>query len=97
MRRIAALTRSPIAVVMVAIDTSTSMLLTDVAPDRIGAARESAAAFVAGLPESFNVGLVSFSGTASVVGIAEASMLTDRSPSPPAGGPPRRGSPGVRR
>lgn len=55
------------ATIVVALDTSVSMEATDVAPDRIGAARESAAAFVAGLPESFNVGLVSFSGTASVV------------------------------
>lgn len=55
------------ATIVVALDTSVSMEATDVAPDRIGAARESAAAFVAGLPESFNVGLVSFSGTAAVV------------------------------
>lgn len=55
------------ATIVVALDTSVSMEATDVAPDRIGAARESAAAFVAGLPETFNVGLVSFSGTASVV------------------------------
>mgnify|MGYP000288824888 CR=1 FL=1 len=55
------------ATIVVALDTSVSMEATDVAPDRIGAARESAAAFVAGLPESFNVGLVSFSGAASVV------------------------------
>ena len=55
------------ATIVVALDTSVSMEATDVAPDRIGAARESAAAFIAGLPETFNVGLVSFSGTASVV------------------------------
>lgn len=55
------------ATIVVALDTSVSMEATDVAPDRIGAARESAAAFIAGLPEGFNVGLVSFSGTASVV------------------------------
>lgn len=55
------------ATVVVALDTSISMQATDVAPDRISAARESAAAFVAGLPEAFDVGLVSFSGTASVV------------------------------
>lgn len=55
------------ATIVVALDTSVSMEATDVEPDRIGAARESAAAFIAGLPESFNVGLVSFSGTASVV------------------------------
>jgi Ca-activated chloride channel family protein len=55
------------ATIVVALDTSVSMEARDVAPDRIGAARESAAAFVAGLPESFDVGLVSFSGAASVV------------------------------
>ena len=55
------------ATVVVALDTSVSMEATDVEPDRIGAARESAAAFIAGLPETFNVGLVSFSGTAAVV------------------------------
>ena len=55
------------ATIVVALDTSVSMEATDVEPDRIGAARESAAAFVAGLPDSFDVGLVSFSGTASVV------------------------------
>ena len=55
------------ATVVVALDTSISMEATDVSPDRITAARESAAAFVAGLPEEFSVGLVSFSGSASVV------------------------------
>lgn len=55
------------ATVVVALDTSISMEAKDVSPDRISAARESAAAFVAGLPEAFNVGLVSFSGSASVV------------------------------
>jgi Ca-activated chloride channel family protein len=55
------------ATVVVALDTSISMQAQDVAPDRITAARASAAAFVEGLPETFDVGLVSFSGSATVV------------------------------
>ena len=55
------------ATVVVALDTSISMEAEDVSPDRISAAREGAAAFVTGLPDAFNVGLVSFSGSAAVV------------------------------
>jgi len=55
------------ATVVIALDTSISMQAEDVPPDRISAARDSAATFVAGLPDTFNVALVSFNGTASVV------------------------------
>lgn len=55
------------AVVMVAIDTSTSMLLTDVAPDRITVAKSAAREFISDLPPQVEVGLVSYDATAELV------------------------------
>jgi len=55
------------ATVVVALDTSLSMQADDVSPTRFAAAQEAATAFVASLPKTFDVGLVSFSGTAGVV------------------------------
>ena len=52
---------------ILAMDSSGSMTATDVAPDRMTAAREAASSFVKDLPKGFRVGVVSFSDQADVV------------------------------
>jgi len=47
-------------------DTSGSMMATDVAPSRLASAKEAAATFVDQLPPTFQVGLVTFSTAAQV-------------------------------
>jgi len=54
------------ATIMLVMDTSQSMLNTDIAPTRIDAAREAADAFLEQVPDRFRVGLVTFAGAPSV-------------------------------
>jgi Ca-activated chloride channel homolog len=53
--------------VVLAMDVSGSMRATDVEPNRLVASQNAAKAFVAALPRSVRVGVVSFAGTAAVV------------------------------
>lgn len=55
------------ATVMLAIDTSDSMKATDVAPSRLGAAVAAAKTFIADLPSTFSVGIVSADATPEVI------------------------------
>ena len=54
-------------VVMLALDTSLSMEADDVAPSRIDAAQEAAAAFLESVPDGVRIGVVGFAGTAQVL------------------------------
>ena len=51
---------------IVALDTSNSMRATDVKPERLDAAQRAAVQFVGTVPGFVNIGLVTFSGTATV-------------------------------
>jgi Ca-activated chloride channel family protein len=62
------------ATIMLVMDSSQSMLNTDVAPTRIDAAREAADAFLERIPDRIQVGLITFAGAPSV----EALPTTDK-------------------
>lgn len=64
------------ATIVVAFDTSGSMEATDVQPSRFVAAQRAALTFIDRLPERFNTGLVTFSGSATVA----VPPTTDRAP-----------------
>jgi Ca-activated chloride channel family protein len=53
--------------IILAMDVSGSMRAADVQPNRLVASQEAAKAFVAELPRSVRIGVVSFAGTAAVV------------------------------
>ncbi len=53
--------------IVLAMDVSGSMRATDVLPNRITAAQEAAKSFIAELPRSVRIAVVSFAGTAAVV------------------------------
>ncbi|RZS89656.1 Ca-activated chloride channel family protein [Motilibacter rhizosphaerae] len=55
------------AVVVIALDTSTSMEVDDVKPNRFTAAKETAKAFIRGLPAGIDVGLVGYDASVSLV------------------------------
>lgn len=63
------------ATVVLIIDTSRSMESTDVAPNRLAAAKKAATDFVDKLPDGFNVSIVSLAGNSSM----EMPPMTDKS------------------
>jgi Ca-activated chloride channel family protein len=55
------------ATIIMAIDTSLSMMAEDVDPDRLTAAQAAATQFLTIIPPQINVGLVSFNGTGTIL------------------------------
>lgn len=55
------------ATIVMTIDVSQSMAATDVTPNRIEAAKEAAQQFLTMVPDGFNVALVQFAGTPSIL------------------------------
>ena len=55
------------ATIILAIDTSDSMKATDVSPTRLGAAVSQAKSFIAGLPATYSVGVVSADATPELI------------------------------
>lgn len=55
------------AVIVLALDTSSSMRATDIAPNRLEVAIDAAQDFVADAPDGYRIGLVTFGSTASLV------------------------------
>lgn len=55
------------ATVVMVVDTSLSMAAEDVTPNRLDAAKQAAQSFLHALPDTYNVAVVSLSGTPSIV------------------------------
>ena len=66
------------ATIIVAIDTSESMQARDVSPDRLTAALAAAGDFIERLPATFNVGVVTFSGSTVVAHAADTNHESAR-------------------
>lgn len=62
--------------IILAMDVSLSMRVTDVKPSRIAAAQEAAKTFLQDLPKNIDVGLVTFAGSAQVAQGATADRAT---------------------
>jgi Ca-activated chloride channel homolog len=64
------------ATVVLTLDTSGSMIATDVSPSRLAAAQQAARQFVKALPPGVQIGLVDFSTTASVLAAPTSDRAT---------------------